>query len=452
MKIIVCGLGKIGQTICADLVSEGHDVVVLDINRELITQLTNTHDVIGVCGNAADCTTLEEAGAADADLFIAVTHSDELNMLSCFFAKRLGAGHTVARIRSPEYNDESLGFTVKELGLSMAINPESLAASELFDMLLLPSAMKVETFTRRKFEMVELKIKEGSVLDGVALKELRGNFRAKVLVCVVKRDDKVYIPDGNFVLKTGDKIGITAKPSEIKHFFRKIGEMQKKARDVIVIGGSRTAYYLAKLLTDGGFNVKIIEKNREKALELSDQLDGVTVINGDGTQQELLREEGITDADGIVTLTGRDEENILISIYAASQRVPKVVTKVNTPELYSLGEKLGLDSIVSPRNIVSNIITRHARALDNSAGSQVETLYKLMDGDVEAIEFLAKSDPRFIDIPLSQLSLKENIIIAGIIRGRHTIIPGGSDVILEGDRVVVIVENIHLRDLSDILR
>ncbi|MBQ4096774.1 MAG: Trk system potassium transporter TrkA [Clostridia bacterium] len=452
MKIVICGLGKIGQTICANLVKEGHDVVVLDTDRDVITSLSGTYDVMGVCGNGADCTTLEEAGVDKAEIFIAVTQSDEINMLASFFAKRLGAKRTIARIRNPEYNDEDLGFTKQELGISMAINPESLAASELFDMLLLPSAVKVETFTRRKFEMVEMKIKENSLLDGLALKELREKHLAKVLVCAVKRDDEVYIPDGNFVLRAGDKIGITAKPSEIKHFFRNIGNVQKKAKNVMIVGGSRTAYYLAKLLKANGFSVKIIEQDRERALSLSTQLDGVTVIHGDGTQHELLREEGLAEADGFVTLTGTDEENILISMYAAAEKVPKVITKVNSPELYSLGEKIGLESLVSPRNIVSDVIVRDARALESSMGSQVETLYRLMDGTVEAIEFLIKEDSKLTNTPLSELKLKDNILIAGIIRGRHTIIPGGSDKILEGDRVVVIVEDIHLTDISDILR
>ena len=452
MKIIVCGCGKIGATICTDLVAEGHDVVALDNDTAVITQITNTLDVMGVCGNGADCETLADAGIAETELFIAVTGSDELNMLSCFLAKRMGAGHTIARIRNPEYNDESLDFMKRELELSMAINPELLAAKELYDILNIPTAVKVESFAGHAFEMIELKIKENSPLDGLVLKELREKHKTRVLICVVQRGDDVYIPDGNFVLREGDKIGLTASPEEIDRFLRSIGLMQKKARDVIILGGSRTAFYLAKMLETSGSGVKIIEKNPEIAENLSDSLDDTVVIRGDGTEQELLLEEGLLSTDAFVTLTGSDEQNILISIYASSRNVPKVIAKVNRNELYFMAEKLGLDSIISPKKIISNVLVQYARALENSRESQMETLYKLMDGQVEALEFHVMQDSHITDIPLKELKLKENILIAGIIRGRRTIVPGGNDAILPGDRVVIIVENQRLRDLADILK
>lgn len=451
MKIIVCGCGKIGTTICTDLVAEGHDVTALDNDPSVITQITNTLDVMGVCGNGADCETLEEAGIARVELFIAVTGSDELNMLSCFLAKRMGADHTIARIRNPEYNDASLDFMKRELGLSMAINPELLAAKELYDILKIPTAVKVEPFAGRAFEMLELRIKEKSPLDGLVLKEMREKYKTRVLICVVQRGEDVYIPDGNFTLREGDRIGLTASPWEIDQFLRDIGLMQKKARDVIILGGSRTAYYLAKMLEASGGGVKIIEKDPEKAEELSDSLTKTVIINGDGTEQELLLEEGLASTDAFVTLTGTDEQNILISIYAASRNVPKVISKVNRNELASMAEKLGLDSIISPKKIISNVLVQYARALESSRGSQVETLYKLMDGQVEALEFHVRQDMRITDKPLRELKLKENILIAGIIRGRRTIVPGGNDSILPGDRVVVIVENRRIRDLADVL-
>ncbi len=452
MKIIVCGCGKIGSTICSDLVYEGYDVVALDNDPAVITQITNTLDVMGVCGNSADCETLADAGIAETELFIAVTGSDEVNMLSCFLAKRMGAGHTIARIRNPEYNDESLDFMKRELELSMAINPELLAAKELYDILKIPTAVKVESFAGHAFEMIELKIKENSPLDGLVLKELREKHKTRVLICVVQRGGEVYIPDGNFVLREGDKIGLTASPEEIDRFLRSIGLMQKKARDVIILGGSRTAFYLAKMLEMSGSGVKIIEKNPEVAENLSDSLHDTVVIRGDGTEQELLLEEGLSSTDAFVTLTGSDEQNILISSYATSRDVPKVITKVNRNELYYMAEKLGLDSIISPKKIISNVLVQYARALENSRESQMETLYKLMDGQVEALEFHVMQDSQITDIPLKELKLKENILIAGIIRGRRTIVPGGNDEILPGDRVVIIVENQRLRDLADILK
>ena len=452
MKIIVCGCGKIGTTLIDALAAEGHDLVALDNNPAVITEITNIHDVIGVCGNGADCDTLEDAGVKSTELFIAVTGSDELNMLACFLAKRMGAGHTIARIRNPEYNDASLDFMKRELGLSMAINPELLAARELFDVLRMPSAAKIDTFSGRTFEVVELKLKDDSILDGLSLRDLRNTYKTPVLFCTVQRGDEVYIPSGDFVLKSGDRVGITAAPSEIVKFLRELGLLQKKARSVMLLGGSKTAFYLAKLLAASGANVKIIEQNAEVAQELSEKLPGVAIVHGDGAQQELLLEEGIREVDAFVSLTGMDEENILISIYAASQNVPKVISKINRDELASMAEKLGLDSFISPSRIISDVLVQYARALENSRGSQVETLYKLMDGRAEALEFRVKQAAEGLtEIPLRALKLKPNILIAGIIRGRRTIVPGGEDVIRLGDRVIILAGGHRLSDLSDIL-
>ena len=454
MKIIVCGCGKIGVSILSSLAAEGHDLVALDDDPAVIAEVTNIYDVIGVRGNGADCETLEDAGVRDAELFIAVTGSDELNMLACFLARRMGAGHTIARIRNPEYNDASLDFMKRELELSMAINPELLAARELFDILRLPSAAKVETFSGRTFEMVELVLREDSPLAGLDLRDLRSLFQSKFLVCAVQRGDDVFIPLGDFVLRSGDRIGITASPSEIGKFMRQAGLITKKARSVMLLGGSRTAFYLAKLLAVSGADVKIIERDPDVARELSETLPGVSVTLGDGAQQELLLEEGLRESDAFVSLTGMDEENILISIYAATQKVPKVISKINRDELCSMAEKLGLETCISPRRIIADVMLQYARALENSQGSQVETLYKLMDGRVEALEFrVNQSAEGLTDTPLYVLgkNLKQNVLIAGIIRNRKTIVPGGEDVILPGDRVIVLTAGHRLADLSDIL-
>ena len=285
MNILVAGCGKIGTTIIDSLVAEGHDVTAIDADAAVLDGITNIYDVIGVCGNGADCETLGEAGVEKAELFVAVTGSDELNMLSCFMAKKMGAAHTIARIRNPEYNDRSLGFMRQQLGLSMSINPELLAAQELFNILKFPSAVKIETFSRRNFEMIELRLKNDSVLGGLRLNELREKYKTHVLVCVVQRGDKVYIPDGNFVLQGGDKIGITANPAELQKLLRGLGLLQKQARNVMILGGSRTAYYLAKMLTSVGNSVKIIEKDRDHCRELSDTLPKAVIIYGDGAQQ-----------------------------------------------------------------------------------------------------------------------------------------------------------------------
>ena len=451
MRIIIVGCGKIGTTIIASLVNEGHDVVAVDDNPDIIADITNTYDAMGVCGNGTDCETLAEAEVEKAELFVSVTGSDELNMLSCFIARRMGAKHTIARIRNPEYNDSSLGFLCQQLDLSVSINPELLAAQELFNMLKFPSAVNVETFSGQSFEIVELRLKADSPLVGMKLLELRKRYQAKFLVCVVQRGEDVYIPDGNFELKSGDKIGLTASPLEIQKLLKMLGILQRQARNVMILGASRTAYYLARLLTGSGNSVKIIEKDRERCEEFCNSLPGAVVICGDGAEPELLLEEGLGSVDAFVALTGMDEENILLSFFANAQNVPKVIPKVNRNELSSMAEKLGLYSMVSPQKMVSDVLTRYARALQNSLGSNVETLYKIMDGKAEALEFNVQPDFRFLEVPLKEMKLKDNVLVAGIIRGRKTIIPAGNDVIRSGDRVIVLSTEHRLHDLSDII-
>lgn len=451
MKIVIVGCGKIGATILASLVNEGHDIVAIDSNSAQLSNITDIYDVMGLCGNGADSNTLREADIKNAEMFIAVTGSDEINMLSCFLAQRMGAKNTIARIRNPEYNS-SLGFMKEQLELSMSINPEYLAARELFNILKFPSAVKIETFSRGNLEMIEFRLKPDSVLDGISLMQMREHYKAKVLVCYVRRDDEVFIPDGNFVLKSGDWIGLTASPKELEKFFRSLGSFKKSAKNVMLLGGSRTAHYLAEMLTDIGNTVKVIEKDEKICAELSESLPKAVIINGDGAAQELLLEEGLRSLDAFVALTGMDEENILISIFAASQNVPNVISKVNGDELVSMAKNLGLDCIVSPKKIISDVLVSYARALQNSLGSNIETLYRLADSKAEALEFNVREDSRVIGIPLKNLEIKSNILIAGIIREQTTIIPAGNDTILPGDNVVVIAAEHKLQDLSDILK
>lgn len=451
MKIIVAGCGKIGITLIENFVNEGHEVVALDSNPDAITDITNVYDAMGVCGSATDCDTLAEAGVDKADVFVAATDADELNMLSCFLAKRMGASHTIARIRKPEYNDQNVGFMRQQLDLSMSINPEQLAAQELFKVLKLPSAMMVETFSRRNFEMVELRLRPESPMDGLSLSELRKKYAAKFLVCVVQRGEEVYIPDGDFVLRAGDRIGVTATPTEIHRFLRMVGVMQKQAKSVMILGASRMAYYLGKMLLDNGTTVKIIDQDRDRCRQFCDLLPGATMIHGESIQQELLVEEGIGSVDAFVALTGIDEENILMSFYANAQNVPKVVAKVNHNELAAMADNLGLECIISPKKVVVDVLLRYVRALENSLGGQVETLYKLMDGRAEALEFKVQADFEALQIPLKELALKKDILIAGIVRGRKNIIPSGDDVIAAGDRVIILAAGRAVNTLSDIL-
>lgn len=452
MRIVLVGCGKIGTTIVETLADEGHDIVVIDNNATAVANIAEIYDVMGVCGNGADSDILEEADVKRAELFIAITGSDEVNMLSCFFARKMGAKNTIARIRNAEYNDYSLAFMREQLELSMSINPEFLAAKELFNILKFPSAIKIETFSRGNLEMIEFRLKSQSMLDGITLVQMRETYKAKVLVCYVRREDEVFIPDGNFKLKSGDWIGLTASSGELEKFFRSVGLFKKQAKNIMLLGGSRTARYLAEMLTDIGNSVKIIEKSEKICAELSEQLPKAVIINGDGAGQELLLEEGLKDLDAFVALTGMDEENILISIFASSQKVPNVISKVNRDELIQMAENLGLDCIVSPKNIIADVLVRYARALDNSKGSNIETLYQLADGKAEALEFNVNPGSKVIGIPLKTLEIRQGILIAGIIRGHNTLIPNGNDMIQSGDNVIIIAAEHRLQDLDDILK
>lgn len=452
MNIIVVGCGKIGTTIVSTLVSEGHDVTVLDNKPQIITEITNIYDIIGVCGNATDCEALEEAGVDKADMFIAVTNSDELNMLSCFLAKKMGAKHTVARIRNPEYNDNSLSFMRQQLNLSMSINPELLVAQELYNILKLPSAFKVEYFSRRNIEMIEMRLKEDSPLCGKKLSKLREKQNVEFLIGTVLRQGNVIIPDGSFELKAGDTITIAAAPSDMQKLLKGLGIITKKARSIMILGGSTTAYYLAKMLLSSGNDVTIVEKDYARCEILNDILPKAVVVHGDGSQQETLLEEGLGGVDAFVALTGMDEQNILVSIFSSTHNVPKVITKINRDELLKMAERLGLDCTISTKSVTSDIILRYARALENSRGSSIETLYKVMGGKVEALEFNVHEGARIIGTPIKNLQIKPGILIAGIIRSRKkAIIPRGDDIINTGDRVIVLAAEQRLNDLSDIL-
>lgn len=454
MKIIIAGCGKIGSAILTSLVDEGHDVIVLDNSPSVIKQVSDVYDVMCVGGSCTDRSALEEAGVAETELFVATTGSDELNMLSCFIARRLGAKHVIARIREREYQNKEFDFISQQLDLSMSINPEALAAQEICNMLKLPSAVKIETFSHGAFEMIELRLRQDSKLDGMKLMDMRSKYNTKVLVCAVQRGDDVFIPDGNFVLKAGDKIGLTGGAIEVNKFLHALNVVQKKTKNIMIFGASKTAFYLSKLLLTAGYSVKVVEQDKDTCQDFSEALGFRTMmIQGDGTQHELLMAEGLTSQDAFVALTGFDELNILLSIFSITQNVPKVVAKVNRDELADMAEQLGLDAIISPRRITANILVGYARALENSLGSSMETLYRLMDDKIEALEFSVTKESECTGKELRNLRLKPNILIAGIIRnGNFTITPGGTDMILPKDKVVIIAAGQRINNLSDILK
>ncbi len=453
MRIIVAGCGKVGKAIIDSMTKDQHDITAIDNDPAVIEEISNMYDVMAVCGSATSREMLLSARVSKADLFIAVTESDEVNMLSCFLAGRMGAKHTVARIRETDYNEDGLDFIINELGISMALNPERTTAETLFDWLKLPSAVSVDNFAGKKIQLLELIVRRGSTLCDSSVMDLRKKCPIEFVVCAVQRGEAVHVPMGTFVLKEGDKVAFMVKRAEAHKFLKSIGAVQKQGRDVIILGGSTTAYYLAKLLAGNGFFVKIIERNEERCADLAEILpSGATLIHGDGMNHDLLMEEGIKSTDAFVALTGTDEENILICFYAGSQEVPKVIAKVNQGELADLAEKLGLDSIVSPRKLVADSLQRYARALNNTLSSKVETIYSLMDEHAEALEFKVLSDCKLIDKSLKELRLKSNVIVGGIIRGKETIIPSGDDKILEGDSVIVVSTDAKLYDLSEVLR
>ena len=452
MKVVVAGCGKIGLTIVESLIKEKHDILCIDKNQEVINDIINAYDVMTICGNVISYDVLKEAGMEKTELFIAVTDSDESNILSCFTAKKLGAKQTVARIRNSEYTAESLGFIKESLGISMSINPEKLTAEAIYNLLKLPSAIKVETFTNRSFEIVELIVKKGSKINGLTLMELRKKVSENFLITVLQRDEEVFIPKGNTQILEGDKICVVASIEDMHKVLISLGFLQKESKDVIILGGSKIARYLTKMLAKGHTSVKIIEKNKARCEELCESLpSSVDVICGDAMSQDILLEEGISTTDAMVALTGGDEENILISVYANSQNVPKVISKINTNALSEIAENLGLDCIVSPRRIIADILVRYARALNETVGSKVETLYKLMDGGAEALEFVVMDDFEFANIPLKEMKIKKDVLIAGIIRGKKAFTPSGDDVIMSGDKVVVICKGESIYSLTEIV-
>ncbi len=451
MKIIIVGCGKVGSTLAEQLSKEGNDIVVIDPNYERVQRISNEFDILGIAGSGSNHSVQEEAGIGSADLLIAVTGSDELNLLCCLIAKKAGNCHTIARVRSPEYNQEAR-FIQEELGLAMVINPELAAAMEIARLLRFPSAIKIETFARGRIELLQFRVPEKSILHNMKVLEIPASLKCDVLICAVTRNDQVIIPDGNFVLQSSDVISIVASPKNASVFFKKIKIQTNQVRDAMIIGGSTTTYYLALQLLAMGIGVKIIDKNRQRCENLSENLPEATIICGDGTDQTLLGEEGLAITDSFVALTDLDEENILLSLFV-SDKFPqiKTVTKVNGSTFNNIIRKLNLDTVIDPKLITAEYIVRYVRAMKNSIGSNVETLYRLVNNQLEALEFNIREKAPVLNIPLEQLKLKKNLLIACIIRNRTLITPRGQDKIMLGDKVIVVTTNTGLNDISDIL-
>lgn len=451
MRIIVVGAGKVGYNLTRLLALENHNVTVIDKEQGIIEELVNDFDVIGYCGNGAALGTQEETGVKGCDCFIAVTGNDELNIMSCMLAARSGAKKTVARVRSTEYSEQLL-FMQNKLGIDLLINPEYETAEELARILETPSATKVETFAKGRIELVEIIVAEDSPLVGIALKDLSSTVKVPLLICAVKRGEEVIIPGGNFVISAGDRLHFTAARANLGSVFRALDMTGKKIKSVLIVGGSRTSYYLAKYLLSVGKSVKLIEVNPERARSLEESLDGASVVCGDGTDTDLLSEEGLSGFDAAVALTNIDEENIILSMYASKQGDIKTACKINRDPLAKMtSEMLSSCSVVCPKTNTAAIILRYIRAIDNASGDSIETLYKILDGAAEAVEFIAGEDSGIIGKPLREIRLKPGNIIACVSSGKKVIIPRGDTVINPGNSVIVITHGASLSSLSDAL-
>lgn len=451
MKIIVVGCGKVGLTLTEQLNNEGHDITVIDKNADTLKSVTDSIDVMGVEGNGAIYQVQIEAGIKDTDLLIATTDSDELNMLCCLIAKKAGNCHTIARIRNPEYANETR-YIREELNLSMAINPELAAAKEISRLIKFPSVIKIDTFAKGRVELMKFLIPENSVLHNIQIFEVATKLKCNVLICAVERGHDVIIPDGNFRLMSGDKISFIAAQGDAMHFLQQIGIVSKAIKSVMLVGGGKITYYLARMLDEAGIRVKIIEQDLNRCYELSELLPRAMIIHGDGSNQQLLLEEGIGQAEAFAALTGFDEENIMLSLYAATVTKAKLVTKINRIAFEDVIQQLNLGSIIYPKMITADTITQYVRAMQNSMGSNVETLYKIVAGKAEALEFRVGKDAPMIGIPLEKLNFKNNLLIACINRNGKIITPRGKDTIEVGDTVIVVTTHSGLNDLKDILR
>lgn len=449
MKIVVVGCGKVGTSIATELNSEGHEIIVVDINHDAVTRLSESIDVMGIEGNGATYEVLVDAGAQTADLVIAAAARDEINLYTCLMAKAAGVKHTIARVRNPEYTRDL--YRIKDhLGLSMAINPELTAAIEISRLLRFSGALEIDSFAKGMVELIKVAIPENSHISNKKISQI-DILKGKVRICSVERDGEVYIPNGDFVLQSGDRISVVSKSENAAKFFRKINVAIGRSRDVILLGGGKVSYYLALRLIKSGTNVKIIEKNAERCNVLAELLPDAVIIHGDCMDQDLLLSEGIEHADGIAALMDYDEENILISLYLKGVSKAKVITKVNNTSFDSILNNLNIDCIIHPKSLTGEYIARYIRAMQNSLGSNVETLYRLNDDRTEALEFRVKNNSKVCGIALQELNLRDNLQIICINRHGKIILPQGSDTIMPDDTVVIITKHKGLSDLDSII-
>ena len=450
MKIIILGCGRVGQSLAEKLNEDKNDVTVIDISAEKVRMVTNRYDVMGIVGNGATVAVQQEAGVSDADLFIAVTNSDELNLLCCLLAKKEGDCQTIARVKNPEYAKETSYFS-DEMGIAMVINPEYAAAEEIARVLRFPSAMKIEPFGKGKIELVQFRLQTNNPLVGLSVKEVMAKWPVNVIFCTIERGEGAYIANGDFVFAEKDVVSIVATPRNANDFFAKTHSKGHAVKDVMSVGGGEITNYLCEILEKSGISMKIIEKDYKTCEELATRWSRVDIIHGNAADRELLLEEGIENASAFVALAPLDEENILLSLFAKEVGVEKLVTKINRIDYDSVISKLDLDTMICPKNIATDSIIRYVRATKNAKGSNIETLYNVIQDEVEAAEFIVKEGSPVIGKPLSELRFKPNVLIASILRGGAVITPHGYDTIEAGDSVLIVTKDLSLNDVADVL-
>ena len=450
MHIIIVGCGKVGRTLAEQLQEENTDLTLIDISEKTINSVTEDIDAMGVVGNGASINTLMEAGVDSADILISVTASDELNLLCCLIAQKTGRCQTIARVRNPVYSQE-IGFIKEKLGISMIINPELAAAQEISRLLRFPAAIKIDAFSKGRVELLKFKVLPEFGLDGMTISRITEKYRCDILFCAIENKDELSIPGGDHVIHNGDFVSIIATPQNTTQFFKKIGLKTNQVKNTLIIGGGTISVYLAKMLADIRIPVKIIEQNFQRCEYLSEQLPDATIINGDGSNLSLLIEEGLETAESFVTLTNLDEENIFLPLFARKVSKAKLVAKVNRLPYTDIIDELDIGSVIYPKYLTADMILRYVRAMQNTIGSNVETLYHILDNQAEALEFNIRDDSPVVGIPLADLKLKDNLLVCCLTRHGAVSIPRGQDTIQIGDNVIIVTTHKGLRDICDIL-
>ena len=451
MNIIIVGAGKVGTTIADQLSSENHNITIIDLNQQKVEEAEEEFDAMGIVGNGASHQVQVEAGVMDAELLIAVTGSDELNLLCCLIAKKTGKCQTIARVRNPIYSKE-VNFIKRQMGLSAVINPELTAAQEISQLLRLPYAKKVDTFARGRVEMIKFRMNPELHMDGLQVADIISKMKCDIMICGVERQGQVVIPNGDFVLKNNDLVSMMAVPKETAKFFRKMGIPTHQAKSTLIVGGGTIAYYLAKQLLEMRVDVRIIEQNKERCEMLSEQLPEATILQGDGTDKEFLLEEGLMHTDSFVALTNMDEENLMLALLARKYSNAKLIAKVNRIHFEEVVDELDIDSVIYPKNLAADHIVRYTRAMQNSLGSNVETLYKILDGQAEALEFVIREDSSVTNQRLMDLPLKDHLLVCYISRYGKLKMARGQDMLKVGDSVIIVTTHKGLHDITDILK